>query len=87
MTVVGPLIVARRFVLFFFNISKAFDFVPHLPLLRKLADVNLDPYIQKWICSYLSSREQYVVVNRAQSSFYQSFKEYQKALSLVDCFS
>ena len=36
----------------FFDISKAFDSVPHLPLLRRLAVINIDPYIRKWVHSY-----------------------------------
>ena len=51
----------------FFDLSKAFDSVPHLPLLRKLVDIHLDPYVVNWVCSYLSDREQFVVVNGAQS--------------------
>ena len=54
---------------FFFDISKAFESVPHLPLFVKLAVINVDPYIRKWVHSYLSSREQYVVVNGAKSPF------------------
>ena len=52
---------------FCFDISKAFDSVPHLLLLKKLAVINVDPYIRKWVQSYLSGREQYVVVNGAKS--------------------
>ena len=51
----------------FFDISKAFDSVPHLPLLMKLAVINVDPCIRKWVQSYLSGREQYVAVNGAKS--------------------
>jgi len=35
---------------------------------RKLFVINVDPYIIKWIHSYLPGREQYVVVNGAKSS-------------------
>jgi len=51
----------------FFDLSKAFDSMLHLPLLRKLVDIHLDPYVINWVCSYLSDREQFVVVNGAQS--------------------
>ena len=33
----------------FFDVSKAFDTVPHLPLLQKLSEIGLDPYIIRWI--------------------------------------
>ena len=33
----------------FFDISKAFDTVPHLALLSKLSELGLDPYLLKWI--------------------------------------
>ena len=52
----------------FFDISKAFDSVPHLPLLRKLFVIKVNPYSRKWVHSSLSGREQYVVVNGAKSS-------------------
>ena len=68
MTVPRLLTEARKFLQFFFDISKAFDSVPHLPLLRRLAVINIDPYIRKWVHSYLSGREQYVVVNGAKST-------------------
>jgi len=42
--------------------------VLHLPLLRKLFVINVDPYIIKWVHSYLPGREQHVVVNGAKSS-------------------
>jgi len=40
----------------FFNISKAFDSVPHALLLQKLSAINVNPHIIKWIQSYLSCR-------------------------------
>ena len=47
--------------------SKAFNSVPHALLLQKLSAINLNPHIIKWIQSYLSCREQYVVFNGTQS--------------------
>ena len=41
---------------------KAFDSVPHLPLLDKLQAINVNPYLQKWISNYLSDRFQFVTV-------------------------
>jgi len=32
-----------------------------------LVDIHLDLYVINWVCSYLSDREQFVIVNRAQS--------------------
>ena len=37
----------------FFDLCKAFDKVPHLPLLQKLADLQVNPCILRWIGSYL----------------------------------
>ena len=51
----------------FFDLQKAFDSVPHRPLLDKLRLFDLDPYILRWICSYLMDRKQYVVLNGEQS--------------------
>ena len=47
----------------FFDVKKAFDSVPHAPLLEKLSEIGLNPYIIKWIKSYLTDREQFVVVD------------------------
>ena len=47
----------------FFDLCKAFDSVPHLPLLHKLRECDLDQYLLQWITNYLCGREQYVVVN------------------------
>ena len=47
----------------FFDLRKAFDSVPHESLIDKLRALDLDPYILRWICSYLMDRKQYVVLN------------------------
>jgi len=39
--------------LVFFDLRKAFDTVPHLPLLQKLSDCGLDQHILQWITCYL----------------------------------
>ena len=52
----------------FFDLSKAFDKVPHLPLLRKLVKLQVKPFILRWIGSYLLDRTQSVVLGGAQSS-------------------
>lgn len=54
--------------LVFLDLRKAFDSVPHRPLLQKLKDIDLDQHILQWIASYLLNRQQYVVVNGASSS-------------------
>ena len=51
--------------LVFFDLQKAFDTVPHLPLLQKLRDHGLNPHILQWITSYLWDRKQFVVVDSA----------------------
>ena len=41
--------------IFFFELRKAFDSVCHRKLVEKLVDIGLNPYILRWIISYLSS--------------------------------
>ena len=53
--------------LVFFYLCKAFDSILHLPLLQKLRDISLNQHILQWIASYLSNRQQYVVVGGASS--------------------
>ena len=53
--------------LLFLDVSKAFDRVPHIPLLQHLIDIGLDHHIIQWIASYLLNRKQYVVVGEASS--------------------
>ena len=54
--------------LVFFDLYKAFDSVPHLPLLHKLKDIGLNQHT--WIASYLCKRQQYVVVDGGSSDTY-----------------
>ena len=51
----------------FFDVSKAFDTVPHLALLSKLSELGLDPFLLRWIRSYLSNRSQYVSIDGVDS--------------------
>ncbi len=51
----------------FFDLRKAFDTVPHFPLMRKLQDLQINKYIWKWIYNYLTDRKQQVVVEGAKS--------------------
>jgi hypothetical protein len=46
----------------FFDYRKAFDTVPHRPLLQKLISLNLNRFSIQWIADYLTSRTQQVVV-------------------------
>ncbi len=52
----------------FFDLSKAFDTVPHHQLLQKLTDLQVNPFIIKWIKDYLTGRSQAVALNGAQST-------------------
>ena len=49
------------------DVREAFDSVPHAPCLEKLSEIGLNPYITKWIKSYLTNREQFVVVDGSSS--------------------
>ena len=49
--------------LVFFDLRKAFDSVPHLPLVQRLWELGLNCHILQWITNYLYCRRQYVVVN------------------------
>ena len=51
----------------FFDFRKAFDSVPHSPLMTKLSSLELPLNIYYWINNYLSNRSQAVVVNGSQS--------------------
>lgn len=52
----------------FFDLHKAFDSVPHQPLIHKLEELGVDKYLLKWISNYLTERKQQVVVNGETSS-------------------
>ena len=52
----------------FLDLRKAFDSVPHQPLLDLLASSNLPPPLLNWLHSYLLNRTQCVVVNGSSSS-------------------
>ena len=51
----------------FFDVRKAFDSVLHLPLLQKLEQIGINPYILRWVHNYLTEREQFVVVEGSHS--------------------
>ena len=52
----------------FFDFQKAFDSVPHSPLMAKLHSLGLNEYILCWLNNYLSNRVQSVVVNGSESA-------------------
>jgi len=41
--------------------------VPHMPLMSKLEELNLDHHVLVWINNYLANRHQRVTVNEATS--------------------
>ena len=52
----------------FLDFSKAFDCIDHENLFNKLFMCGVRGMALEWFCSYLSSRKQYVSVNRSSSS-------------------
>ena len=52
----------------FLDYKKAFDSVPHRPLLDKLLKIGFNNYIVRWVTSYLTCRSHRVVVNGESSS-------------------
>ena len=52
----------------FFDLSKAFDTVPHQQLLFKLSELQVDPFLIRWVSNYLTDRTQSVVLGGAQSN-------------------
>ena len=52
----------------FLDLSKAFDKVPHRPLMDKLASPHVDPYVLRWLSDYLYQRFQCVAVNGENST-------------------
>ena len=51
----------------FLDVQKAFDSVPHTILVNKLWSHSLNVDLLRWICDYLSGREQSVVLNGVTS--------------------
>ena len=52
----------------FLDYRKAFDSVPHAPLMRKLQDIGLHVNLLAWLYDYLTLRRQRVVVDGATSN-------------------
>jgi len=51
----------------FFDVSKAFDIVPHLLLFQKLIEIGMNPFLIRWTRSYLAGRSQFVCVDGCDS--------------------
>ena len=51
----------------FFYLKKAFDTVSHRKLMNVLCEIGTHPVLLSWLCSYLSGRQQYVLVNGKHS--------------------
>ena len=56
-------------LLIFLDISKAFDRVYHEGLLHKLQMIGIDGYLLQWLNSYLSDRQQRVVISGQHSEW------------------
>ena len=52
----------------FLDYRKAFDIVPHAPLMKKLQDIGLHTNLLAWLFDYLTLRKQQVIVDGATSS-------------------
>ena len=50
----------------FFDLCKAVDSVPHQPLLFKLFQLQVNPFLLRWMHNYLSNRSQSVVLDGAR---------------------
>ena len=55
----------------FYDYRKAFDSVPHRPLLNKLKALDMSYHVLRWVADYLSSRSQCVVVEGDKSGIAQ----------------
>jgi len=53
----------------YFDLSKAFDSVPHAPLLAKLKTFGIQGKLLTWITSYLTNREQRVTLDGSTSEW------------------
>ena len=51
----------------FFDFQKAFDSVPHQPLIKKLHDIELNSHLIQLVSSYLLNRKQKVIIDGSES--------------------
>ena len=59
----------------YFEISKAFDTIPHLALLHILEELRLSEgtmYLLRWIGNYLLGRKQFVILDGTKLSYISS---------------
>ena len=68
----------------FFDYRKAFDSIPHLPLLKKLDILGFNDHILHWVSGYLASRTQCLMVNLL--CLLLLFLEYHRVLFLIPFF-
>jgi hypothetical protein len=59
--------------IFFFDLSKAFDMVPHTRLINKLKTLKISDKVVRWIENYLSGRRQRVMVRGEMSDWLEIF--------------
>lgn len=59
---------SKQFDVLYTDFSKAFDRIPHSILINKLKTYGITGTLLKWLESYLSNREFYIVVNGFRSS-------------------
>lgn len=59
---------AKQVDCIFLDFRKAFDVVPHTFVMQKLASLNIDTNLYRWIANYLSDRKQSVLINGVKSS-------------------
>lgn len=64
----GTMDKGKDVVAVFFDFQKAFDSVPHGPLITKLQNIGLHPHLVMWVKSYLTNRSQRVVLNGSEST-------------------
>ena len=55
--------------IFYFDLEKAFDTVPHEQLVSKLKTAYIDCRIINWMINYLSGRKQHVVIRCEKSQW------------------
>ena len=58
----------REALAVFFDLKKAFDSVPHLPLINRLEETGLHPFILAWVGNYLLHRRKQVTIGNVTSS-------------------
>ena len=58
----------KEVAIVFFDYAKAFDSIPHAPLLSVLSNIGLHHHIIQWLSAYLTNRRQRVIVNDSFST-------------------